>query len=423
MNNVYLVDGLAEEPPEYVISVIKRLRQEIPTLESKMKLPFLVLQDGKSKAYYIECHLNAQTAMPLIDLEAALDPDEQEEFRLQRNPKLSHKAFIKMREDAIENRQFSDIIVEYDEHYRPDKPLKVLGGQHRSLAIQEALKKKKNRNHGYKIYFNLNVEQRNEIAQIANTNIAISPDLIDRMQETLRGPKLRMFCQKIGILDKGSDFADRKNSEGIVTVRQMRSFIVNFFEGRKHTGDDFDTTLFMPYVCKAGQVDLKYLEISKNDNIWNDPGLIETGKNFTKLHKKQREVVENNISLKGNSEYKNKAISLALISSWAFVAGCLQGKKDKLNKLFNLPDGAKKDDPLVAKLMSDSSHPTDDETYRGLGTRYSEKDKGRLTELFLLYTESKGTKITKDLIDAAIMTYEAKFSNLKKEIARKKANL
>ena len=110
--------------------------------------------------------------------------------------------------DAREDRQFSDIIAEYTQSYRPEIPLKLLGGQHRTEAIKRAYEDGVSRYHGFKVYFGLSVDQRNEIAQIANTNIAISVDLIDRMEETSRGPELRAFCHNAGLIERSEDFSD-----------------------------------------------------------------------------------------------------------------------------------------------------------------------------------------------------------------------
>jgi hypothetical protein len=181
----YLLGENTPKSPGIVDALIAEFRDGIVTLEFRMKLPFVLLQDGKSQAYYVECHIQASIAIPLIDLDATLDPEEQEQFRLQRELQPNNPVFLRMCSDAIENRHFSDVIAEYDYSYRPEIPLKVLGGQHRVEAIKRAFENNSiSRYHGFRIYFGLSVDQRNEIAQIANTNIAISPDLIDRMQGT-----------------------------------------------------------------------------------------------------------------------------------------------------------------------------------------------------------------------------------------------
>jgi hypothetical protein len=422
MNSEYILDDRASEPEEEIIDTLHQFRLEIPTLESEKDQPFLLLQDGKSQAFYIECHIEASEAIPLADLDAVLDPEEQEQFRLQRELQPANRAFLLMCSDAIGNRQFADIIAEYDTSYRPETPLKILGGQHRTEAIKRALENQGiSRFHGFRIYFGLSIDQRNEIAQIANTNIAISADLIDRMQETVRGPQLRSFCHRVELLEEADDFADRRNPDGKITVRLARTFIVNFFEGRKNRNKDLEKCIFTPYVCKSGQEDPKYLSLMEK-KIWNDEGLLDAGENFAKLHNKQKELISQNPEL-NKSEFRNKAVSMAVISSWAFVAGAIQGNSDALEKLFSLPDSSGKTDPLVAKQMSESSHPKDPPTYRGLGTRYTKEDLGRVTELFLQYSlNEKPKRITKVLIESAIANYEAKVAVQKAKKLKERAH-
>jgi len=403
------MDTYATPPNPDVIEMIGQFKEEISSLESEKGLPFILFQDGKSQAYYIECHLNASLALPLIDFDATLDPEEQEEFRLQRELQPTHRLFLRMILDAIENRQFSDIIAEYNTTYRPELPLKLLGGQHRAEAINKAIERGISRHHGFRIYFGLSVEQRNEIAQIANTNIAISADLIDRMQETSRGPQLRDFCHETGLLEPAEDFSDRRRADEKITVRIARTFIVNFYDGRKLSRIDPKTKIFMPYICAPGQEDQKYLEIIRQEKVWDDDALKEAAREFSKLHKKQIEICSSDPTL-DTGEFRNKATSFSVLSSWAFVAGYLQDKPEKLAKLYSIPEKSGKSDPLAAKVMSESKHPKDPSTYRGLGVRYGEEDKGRVTELFIQFSEIENPRINKALIEVAIMQFEAKIA-------------
>jgi hypothetical protein len=120
-------------------------------------------------------------------------------------------------------------------------------------------------------------------------------------------------------------------------------------------------------------------------------------------------------------EFRNKAISMAVLSGWALVAGLLQNKPSALQKLYSLPKYSGDRDPLAAKAMSESSHPKDPPTYRGLGVRYTQEDRGRVTELFLQYAQSATQKrISKALIESAIMSYEAKISTQKAKELREK---
>jgi hypothetical protein len=419
-DDIYILGENVPQPNDDIIELLNGFRTEIPTIEFIKKVPFVLLQDGKSLGYYIECHMQASVAAPLIDNDAVLDPDEQEQFRLQRELQPNNPAFIRMCVDAIANRQFSDMLAELDYNYRPEKPLKILGGQHRIEAIKRAFEHNQiSRYHGFRIFFGLTVDQRNEIAQIANTNIAISTDLIDRMQETVRGPQLRQFCHKTGMLQSNEDFADRKNPEGRITVRLARTFLVNFFEGRKSKSVDLEWQVLIPYVCKSGQDDPKYLSWV-HKNVWNEADFVEAGKSFADLHKKQIATATQDPELNKN-EFRNKSISMAVLSSWALVAGLLQDDKNALQKFYLLPKQSGDKDPLAAKAMSESSHPKDPATYRGLGVRYTEEDKGRVTELFLQYAHSTTQKrISKTLIESAIMSYEAKISTLKAKKLKEK---
>ena len=103
-------DELIPVPEESLNNLILEFRANVPTLEASRRMPFMLLQDGKSLAYYIECHLKATDAIPLVDLDAVLDPEEQEQFRLQRELQVTNSAFIRMCADAVERRQFADII-------------------------------------------------------------------------------------------------------------------------------------------------------------------------------------------------------------------------------------------------------------------------------------------------------------------------
>ena len=414
-------DELIPVPEESLNNLILEFRANVPTLEASRRMPFMLLQDGKSLAYYIECHLKATDAIPLVDLDAVLDPEEQEQFRLQRELQVTNSAFIRMCADAVERRQFADIIAEYDSSYRPETPLKILGGQHRIEAIKRALEGDEvSRYHGFRIYFGLTTNQRNEIAQVANTNIAISLDLLDRMQETVRGPQLRNYCHEVGLLDPTEDFADRKNPDGKITVRLARTFVVDFYEGKNSSGSNIEQSVFVPYVCKSGQEDSRYLTIIQKD-IWKDGALLEAGTNFAELHRKQFATVKQDPEL-DNPEFRNKAISMAVLSSWAFTAGLLQGKPELLQKLYSLPRASGGQDPLNAKAMSESKHPKDPTTYRGLGTRFGTDDRGRITEMFIQYS-TKGTSIiSKKLIESAIMRYEAKVALEKADEAEQRVS-
>jgi hypothetical protein len=167
-------------------------------------------------------------------------------------------------------------------------------------------------------------------------------------------------------------------------------------------------------------MDDKYEKLTKNPDVLMDKRLIDAGKNFATLHIAQRKAIEDDAELRRYTEFKNKAISLSVVSSWSFVAGLLRKTPQRLHKLYSLPQYASRVDPLSAKTMSESRHLTDLETYRGLGTRMDKKDKGRLVQLFLEYSELESKRLTKELIDSAIKGYEARLANEVYEKSRKR---
>lgn len=392
------------KPPELVTekldSFLGSFKPEETADGGRLRLFF----DQKSGAYYITCHLQGAVLAQSCDTDASLDADDEDEiYKLNREIQEDPAAFQLMEKDALEGRSFEDIVLEYDDSYRPKKPLKVYGGQHRLTAIARAESAQGAVLHGVRIYFGLTREQKVEIATINNTAIAVPNDLLDRMREQLLGSHLRDWCQAVGLLDKGHDFAD-KRAPDTPTVRLARTLIVNFYRGKKAKLDDFH----QPVLCKSGGVDEDYLAV-RGEIDWADPSLIEMGKQFARLHKVQRETVsardEDN-----NAEFARKALSLSVVASWAYAAGLFQSNPEHLNSLYSLPDNVVAPaDPLNAKALSLARFKgTDPDTYRGLGTRSGARELGRMLEVFLVLALKAKKRITKDIANAAIQSYEAK---------------
>ncbi|MBU0591030.1 MAG: hypothetical protein ABIG69_18530 [Bacteroidota bacterium] len=416
-------------PSENVVATIKEFKDKIPSVEKKEGTPLLILKDQKSGAHYSECHIFASEFVQLADPDAIIKIESDEDLELHRaNRQLEpdNYYFIQMIEDAKGGRQFSDIVIEYNTEYAPNKPLKILGGQHRHEAIIKALKENINHIHGIRVYFNLTGEQQAEIMRISNTNINVSPDLRDRIEESALTPAdmLRTFCQTTGILKAKQDFGDKKRTDDFApTVRMMRSFIVNFIEGRDYQGNADDDAV-IPSLCESGKhIDKDYLQIFnqfKSKKAFDDAQLIEAAKMFAKLHNAQ---FKNSENFKGieKKEFKIKAFSLSIIASWAFAAGTLQKNPERLNKLYDLPALSGPDDPLNATAMGKAKHKTDTETYRGLGTRSGGKEVGRVLQLFLSYSQSKKPKITLDMCNAAIDIFHSNEARISAEKKRKEA--
>jgi len=384
----------------------------VDIFEKSISRPLLILYDGKTKVFYTECHIGKKELKKMKDENATIDPENQEEYRLNRALQPNNPDFITMKDDAKKGRQFSDIVIEYNKEYRPKRPLKILGGQHRIKAIEDM--SLSTSLHGIRVYFNLNKDQRTEIAKISNTNIAIADDLLDRMEEHRLDPpnKLRNFAQTIGILEKGEDFGDKKsNKENLPTIRLLRTFIVNFYKGKNYKGD-FDDDAPESYLCSSGGMDSEYIKIfRKIDNFVSEQDLLKAGKEFVKLHKKQYDTASKNEQLKRTKVYRMKAMGLAVVSSWAYAGGLLQKDKNRLDKFYFLPNKSGKNDPLNALQMSSFKFKgIDPEAYRGIGTRTNAKEMGRLVMIFLEYSKKKN----KDVIDKALLERAVRFYHANK---------
>ncbi len=392
-------------PNSDILELIKDFINNFETYEIKNKGKLIIYFDKKSNTYYLTCHITSQEIINKTDLNATIEQDEQDGviYKLNREITEDTAAYIIMEEDAKKGRSFEDMVVEYDKSYYPLKPLKVYGGQHRIRAITNAKDSQKGIYHGVRIYFNLNREQKIEIATINNTSITVPLDLLDRMREQFLGSELRNWCQSVGLLNKNQDFSDRRNPI-IPTVRSARTLLLNFFLGKGKKENDFN----QPIIAKSGSDDERYLELRKEID-WKDDSLLDMGKHFAKLHSIQYNSIINR--KKDNYlEFARKALSLSVISSWAFTAGLFLDNKKLLYTLYNLPNNVMPpDDPLSAKSLSQARlQGTDSETYRGLGTRSSNDELGRMLEVFILLCQKSQKKITLVLANAAIRSFEAK---------------
>jgi hypothetical protein len=360
-------------------------------LEDPATLPRLV--DHRTGAHYCECHLHASKLIELATTDAPLDLDEPE-YRANREIVANAPAFAIMKLDAIGRRSFSNIVAEFLVD-GTDHPLKIIGGQHRIEAITEAFKSGVDEFHGVKVYFDLTTDQRLDVQLISNTNIAISGDLIDRMQETALGPELREWCQSVGLLEKGADFADKRVRGGPISV---------------------DATETTPNLSQTG--DERWEEIRKDGAVWKDKNLREAALQFSVLVKTQRDVFSSS-KQKPKPDFPDKAMNAAVLAAWAYVAGTLQPNAERLKRHYALSTTVGRD-PLNASALAGGRHKSDPENYRGLGYRTDSKERGRLAELFFLQAEN-GKGITPSLVDAAIKQYHAKQAALEAQRAKEKA--
>lgn len=377
-----------------------------------------IFKDIKTSSIYCECHIYADKIIENGTIDSPLDAENQADYRANRDVVEDNIAFLQMKEDAKQNRSFSNIVAEYTTTFDEEHPLKVIGGQHRYVAISEALETGINQYHGLKVYFGLNIDQRLDVQLISNTNIAVSSDLLDRMLETVKGPQLRDWCQRVGLLNDHEDFADRKQRNGKITVRAARTFIMNYYQGAEVNCDSFSKERTMPVLAKTGGVDEEWEQLKlAHSEMWENSSLLKAGMEFAKLVKQQRMFYSSG-EKNQNSDFADKAMSLAVLAAWAYIAGCLQNNAVRLERHFDLSN-IQKTDPLNAKVLAKARHKTDPDNYRGLGTRTDVKERGRLAELFYFQAE-KGSGITKELANAAIAKYYAKQAVLEAEEAANK---
>jgi hypothetical protein len=189
--------GNKKKPDSHQAAYKKFAEQFLPFEWVNEPKSLALMTDSKSGARFCECHIQASKLVVLATTDVPLDP-EQPEYRANRELVTNHAAFVQMKEDALAGRTFSNIVAEYVND-DPDRPLKIIGGQHRFKAIEAAHAEGIDKYHGVKVYLDLDMDQRLDVQLISNTNIAISSDLYDRMQETFKGPELREWCQSVGL--------------------------------------------------------------------------------------------------------------------------------------------------------------------------------------------------------------------------------
>ena len=404
MSEVLIPNGI--RPSQLVRDKFQEFLKDFDPHEVKSGSKLVLHHDAKSEAFYFACHLEGRILAEFCDTKATLDPDTEEDeiYKLNREITKDQAAYRTMEEDAAAGRTFEDIVLEFDTSYLPEKPLKVYGGQHRLEAIVHAQVEMGEVLHGTRVYFALTRGQKVEIATVNNTAIAVPNDLLDRMREQLLGTELRDWCQKVGLLESAQDFSD-KRSPDVPTVRVARTLLVNFFLGK--TAEVIDG-LHQPVLCKSGGMDEVYVRI-RDEVAWDDQMLHEMGVEFARLNKKQRETVLGRES-DSYAEFARKALSLSVVASWAYAAGLFHKAPEYLQTLYALPNNVSPpQDPLNAKALSEARFKgIDPDTYRGLGTRSSAKELGRMLQVFLVLATKDKRHITKNLANAAIQTYEAK---------------
>lgn len=297
--------------------------------------------------------------------------------------------------------------------------MKIIGGQHRFEAVKEALEQEIDVYHQVKVYFELEMQQRLDVQLVSNTNIDISGDWIDRVQESFKGPELRKWCQTVGLLPSGADFTASFQRGGRISVRFARTFITNYFEGIGFDPEKFAVTETTPILCPSGREDEQWEALRKSrPNMWTDAGLMRAAKEYVALDTAQRDWFKNSQKTP-KPDVPAKAKNMAVMSAWAYVAGVLRKNPRRLPRHFALRT-TKGKDPLNAEALAKGRHKSDSDNYRGLGYRTDAKERGRLVELFFLQAED-GSGITPSNIKIAIEEYHIKDSRLAVEKEKAKA--
>jgi hypothetical protein len=401
------------------IKFIEDFVKEFQPLETHEQL--IELTDHRTGARYCECHIKGSKLISLGTIDVPLDPEEQSEYRANREIVVNNSAFRTMISDAAQRRSFSNIVTEYTKEFDADHPLKIIGGQHRFDAIREALSAGIDEYHGIKVYSGLDTQQRLDVQLISNTNIAVSGDLVDRLQETFKGPQLRQWCQSVGLLGSDQDFADAYERSGPISVKIARTFITNYYRGMGIDPKKFESTDTTPTVCRSnGGVDEDWEKVKDaHPKLWADPELSQAGKEFAALIEAQRNAFKKNTNPRPKPDYPEKALNIAVMAAWAYVAGMLRSNPTRLKRHFNLRNAAGKD-PLNAGALAKGRHKTDAQNYRGLGYRTDPRERGRFVELFFLQSED-GKGITPSAIDIAIKQYHVKQGQLDVLEAKAKA--
>jgi hypothetical protein len=361
--------------------------------------------DNRTGARYAECHVKASKLVAFATTDVPLDPVKQAQYRANRNVVTDDATFDVMKSDALRRRSFSNLVTEYTKEVAGDKPLKIIGGQHRYEAIRLACEKGVDEIHSIKVYFGLDMAQRLDVQLISNTNIEVSGALADRLKETARGPNLRDWCQKVGLLKAGEDFGDTRARGGPITVNLARTFIRNYYEGKAIKGADFDRVETTPTLFVTGKMDDSTWDalLTAHPNMWNDAALEKAGKEFVRLRDAQRAAF---VGRKGKTDFSEKATNAAVLSAWAYTAGMLESNPVRLARHFSLAD-TKGKDPLNAAALAEGNHKTDKDSYRGLGYRTDARERASMVELFAILAE-EGDKVTPAKVKAAIYAWFAK---------------
>jgi hypothetical protein len=117
----------------------------------------------------------------------------------------------------------------------------------------------------------------------------------------------------------------------------------------------FDLTDTSPVVCPTGGPDQDWEKLkADHPKLWSDPDLLSVAKEFAALIKAQREAFKNIKKPKPKPDFPEKALNVAVMAAWAYVAGILHGNATRLSRHFSLRNSTGKD-PLNAAALARGS--------------------------------------------------------------------
>jgi hypothetical protein len=193
-----------------------------------------------------------------------------------------------------------------------------------------------------------------------------------------------------------------------------------YFRGMPVDPKDFDLTDTSPIVCPTGGPDPEWDKLkADHPKLWDDEKLLNAAKEFAAFINAQREAFKSQKKKKPKPDFPEKALNMAVMGAWAYVAGMLHANLQRLNRHFSLRNSTGKD-PLNAAALAQGKHKSDEPNYRGLGYRTDPRERGRFVELFFLQAED-GQGITPSAIDIAIKKYHVKKAQLEVIKAQAKA--
>ncbi|MGH9198703.1 MAG: hypothetical protein ACRD1T_23610, partial [Acidimicrobiia bacterium] len=227
---------------------------DVPERANSAKL--LLSQDTANGVYFVDCHLSSRDVALRLDprtrlrvLETAGEEtetdesedgnedgeDEYSEFGFNREIQERNPIFLRMIEDAKDGRSFLGVVLEWDQNYDPERPLKILGGQHRCESVRRAYEAEEgtSRMHSVRVHFGLSAEQQAEIIDIYNANIDVPKALWDRIGEQLLGSSSLVWAQRVGLIGPEENFSDRVSQSRPLTVQIVRCLVLNYYRGRE----------------------------------------------------------------------------------------------------------------------------------------------------------------------------------------------